>query len=158
MSDQVTNTDIAEILFQYAELLEIDGADPFRVQAYETAALSVQNRPDPIADAIDKGVDISRETDIGPRLKAAIEEIVQTGEFIQLIALEESMSPDIVALSHIPGIGAKKVQLLLDRLAPFHFDKLKDRAKSGQLKNLPGIGPKTEQAVIDYFSSIVVEN
>lgn len=155
MSDQVTNTEIAEILFQYAELLEIDGADPFRVQAYEAAALSVQNRSDPIAEAIDNGADISRETGIGSHLKAVIEEIVQTGEFIQLIALEESMSPDIVALSHIPGIGAKKVQVLLDRLAPFHFDKLKHTAKSGVLKNLPGIGPKTEQAINDYFSSAV---
>ncbi|MEP3655640.1 MAG: hypothetical protein ABJO36_12155 [Litorimonas sp.] len=153
MKDRITNTEISDILYQFAELLEIDGADKFRIRAYEDAALAIKNRVNSIAGDVENGIDISQFPKIGSHIQDAIEEIVSTGEFIQLIALEQSMSPQIVTLSHIPGIGAKKVQLLLDILTPFSLKKVIEMANLGLLKSLPGIGPKTELAIKTFFEN-----
>lgn len=154
MSSSISNKEIADILYQYAELLEIDGANQFRVIAYEDAARTVMNRSTSLAKEVGEGADISLISNIGSHLKGVIEEIINTGEFIQLIALEQSMSPQIVALSHIPGIGVKKVQAITEFLAPFDFKKLQDMANAGTLKTLPGIGPKTENSILNFFNDL----
>jgi len=98
MSTYVTNKDIADILFNVAELLEVDEANMFRVNAYTNAALTVLNCSEPMAKKITRGDDLSTLPSIGQDISRSIEEIVSTGELTVLEELEHTLPPQIVEL------------------------------------------------------------
>jgi DNA polymerase (family 10) len=82
------NTDIAEILNQFADLLEIDGANPFRVRAYRNAARTMASLAQSAEAMLGEGKDFSELPGIGKDLAHKIEEIVRTGSLSQLKELE----------------------------------------------------------------------
>lgn len=148
----ITNSDIAEILFQVAEYLEIEKASNFKINAYKNAAVTVQNEPAQMSDLLERGADLTKMRSIGKTIADDIEEIVRTGHLSKLQALELSLSPQIVELATIPGIGARKLQVIFEYLAPFDIEKLKLAANSGELSKFPGIGVKTQQVIKDHYA------
>lgn len=152
MVSYVTNKDLADTLFNVAELLEIDEANRFRVSAYRNAALTVLNAGEPLAIKLDRGEDLSCLPNIGEELSAAIVEILRTGELSILEELEQTLPPQLVELSHIPGLGAKRVKIIRQYYQPLTADILKLAAKRGDLARLPGIGPKTQEAIKVHYA------
>jgi len=80
----VLNTDIADIFNKMADLLDIQGANPFRIRAYRNAARNFSNLPRNMSDMIEEGTDLTDLPGIGKDLAEKIREIVKTGSLSQI--------------------------------------------------------------------------
>jgi DNA polymerase (family 10) len=139
-----TNADYAAKLDALATLLELAEANPYSVRAYRRAAEVVRESPVPVAELVRSGRarDLSG---VGPSIEARLRELVETGELHELKELEERMSPDLVGLGRMLGISAKRSAQISEALGVRTLDELREAAAAGRLREVPGIGPKTEQ-------------
>jgi DNA polymerase (family 10) len=105
-SMSVRNAEIAEIFDRMAALLEIQGANPFRVRAYRNAARTVGDLPRSVGDMLAEEEDLSKLPGIGKDLSGKIAEIVATGHLTALKELEKEVPAGLVDLTLLPGLGA----------------------------------------------------
>jgi len=143
----IHNTEIAKIFQRYATLLEINGANRFRVLAYRNAARTVEDQPQDIAIMIRDGKDLSELPGIGKDLAGKIKEIVETGGLRDFEKLKRRVPENLADVTALPGLGPKRVRVLHERLRIDNLEDLKRAAKAGKLRNLPGFGAKTEEKV-----------
>lgn len=144
----VTNSEIAEILNRIAELLELEGANPFRVRAYRNAARTVTGLSRSVGSMLAEGADLSELPGIGKDLAAKIAEIAETGHLRFLDEIEARTPPGLAKLLGVPGLGPKRVQALYTALGIDDLDKLAAAAKAGRLRRLPGFGAKSEAKIL----------
>ncbi len=107
----MTNDQIAGIFQQLADLLEIQGANPFRLRAYRNAARTIQSTADSFAQLVADGSDLTSYSGIGKDLAKQIAEIAETGQHPKLVELKEQIPDGVVDMLRIPGVGPKKVAL-----------------------------------------------
>ncbi len=138
----VTNKQIAAIFMEIADLLDIEGANPFRIRAYRNAARSIVSHPRSMAALVDEGFDLSTLRGIGKDLAGKITEIVQTGKLVFLQNLEKEVSPELEELIKIPGLGPKRVHLLHEILHINSLEELQKALDEGKVAQLSGFGPK----------------
>ena len=139
---RVTNRQIAEMFNEIADLIDIDGENPFRVRAYRNAARTILTYPRSMAELVEEGFDLSSLHGIGKELAKKITEIVQTGRLTYLEKLKRSHPPQLETLLKIPGLGPGRVRLLHELL---HINSVKDlehALESGKVQKVPGFGPK----------------
>ena len=153
----VHNADIAAVFEEIADLLEIQGANPFRVRAYRNAAREMESLGVPAAEMVAKGEDLTELPGIGEDLAAKIREIVETGTCKALEKLRRELPPTITELLKIPGLGPKRVRALYDRLRIKTVDQLAKAAQAGRIRALEGFGPKTEQAILEALAAHLSE-
>jgi len=144
----VHNRDIAEIFNQMADLLEIEGANQFRVRAYRNAARTIDNLPQSAADMVEEGRDLSELSGIGKDLAGKIAEIVETGELEQLEELKSRTPADLGEMMTIAGLGPKRVQTLHQELGINSLEDLKEAAEQEKIREVEGFGEKTEQKIL----------
>jgi DNA polymerase (family 10) len=144
----VHNADIARVFGQIADLLEIEGANPFRVRAYRNAARELEMLGVPAADMLARGEDLRELPGIGDDLAAKIAEIVATGSCKALEKLRHELPPTITQLLEIPRLGPKRVRALYEQLGVRTLEQLAEAARSGRIRALEGFGPKTEEAIL----------
>jgi DNA polymerase (family 10) len=145
----IHNADIAAIFEEIADLLEIQGANPFRVRAYRNAARTVGEFGRDLASMIAKGQELPKLPGIGEDLTRKIHEIATTGQSAFLERLHKELPATITELLHIPGLGPKKVKALYDQLRVDSLDDLRAAAQAGRIRALPGFGEKTEQHILE---------
>jgi DNA polymerase (family 10) len=144
------NADIARQFEDLAELLELEGANPFRVRAYRNAARTIETSPQSIAEVVaDPNHDLTELPGIGKDLAEKIETIVRTGSLPQLEEVRAKFHPDVVKMLRIPGIGPKKVAALIDQLHVRTLVDLRAAAEAGKIADLKGFGKKTEQIILE---------
>jgi DNA polymerase (family 10) len=143
----VHNADIAAIFEEIADLLEIQGENPFRIRAYRNAARQMEAMGTPAADMVARGEDLTELPGIGDDLAAKIREIVETGKCKALEKLHKQLPPTISALLKIPGLGPKRVKTLYQQLDIMTLDQLKRAARDGRIRELAGFGEKTEATI-----------
>lgn len=153
----VKNTNIAEIFNKIADLLEIDGENPFRVRAYRNAALTVENLSHDIASMVKNGEDLTKLPGIGHDLAEKIDNIINNKEIELLKKLEEKIPVDLTGLMHISGLGAKKVKKLYDALNIKNIDELAQAAEQKKIQKLPEFSEKTEKHFLEQISKIKKE-
>lgn len=144
----VHNADIAAIFEEIADLLEIEGENPFRVRAYRNAARQLLGMGVPVADMIAKGEDLTELPAIGDDLAAKIREIVAHGSCHALDKLRRKTSPTVTELLKIPGLGPRRVRTLYHELDVQTIEQLARAAHDGRIRELPGFGVKTEAAIL----------
>jgi DNA polymerase (family 10) len=144
----VQNAEIAAIFDQTAELLEIEGGNPFRARAYRRAARTIENLPHSVASLLAAGEDLSELPGIGKDLAAKIEGIVASGRFDVLQSLKRKLPGDLAAMATLPGLGPKRIKLLHDRLHIRTLEDLRQAAQAERLSELRGFGSKTEQKIL----------
>ena len=144
----VSNSDIARIFTRYATLLQIDGANPFRVRAYQNAARLIQGLPKSIADSLAERADLTELEGIGEDLAAKMREIVATGRLGKLEEIEKRMPAALVELTTLRGLGPKRVKLLYDTLKTRTLEDLERAARAGRIREIRGFGPKTEEKIL----------
>lgn len=143
------NTEIAHLFERFAVLLDIDGANPFRVRAYRNAARTIEGQSQSIETMLAEGADLSELPGIGKDLAHKIADIVETGRFHDLDVIEKRIPGELADLTEVPGLGPKRVKALFTTLKVKSFADLARAAKAGKLQTLPGFGPKIEKAVLD---------
>jgi len=144
----VHNTDIAEKFSRLAELLEIQGANPFRIRAYRKAAQTIESLPHSVASMLAEGADLSELPGIGEDLAAKIQEIVQTGHLSLLDQVSSQLPGQLAELAKIPSLGPKRVKLLYDTLGIQDLKGLAKAAQAGTIRQLHGFGPKIEEKIL----------
>jgi len=137
------NAEIARLLTDVADLLEISAGNPFKVRAYRNAARTVADHPDPVAELVSGGeFDLTDLPGIGGGIAKEITALVETGTLPQRQQLVATVPPGLLELLRIPGLGPKRVKLFHEQLKVNSARDLKDALEKGQLAKLPGIGPK----------------
>lgn len=144
----VHNADIARLFSLLADLLEIEGANPFRVRAYRNAARTIESLPHNVEAMVREGADLSELPGIGEDLAGKIKEIVETGRLTALEEVKARIPASLADLIAIPGLGPKRVNVLYRELGITDFDGLARAAKAGQLRTLPGFGAKIEEKIL----------
>ncbi len=145
----VQNSDISNIFHKVADLLEIEGANPFRVRAYRNASRAVSSLPRNVSDMIDSGEDLTKLPGIGKDLAGKIEEIAETGNLAQLEELEGKTPPGLSQLMKVEGLGPKRVKALNRHLGVTSLEELEKAAREEKIRDLEGFGEKTEQAILE---------
>jgi DNA polymerase (family 10) len=145
----IHNHDIAEIFEKVADLLEIEGANPFRVRAYRNAARVVSGLTQSLVDLAARSEDLIRLPGVGQDLAGKIQEIIKTGDLGLLKELEARTPPALALLMNVAGLGPKRVHILHEKLGITTTEDLKAAAQAGKIKELKGFGPKIEQQVLE---------
>ena len=155
----MSNADVARFLVNLADLLEIQGANPFRVRAHRGAARTIETLTEPISRLVEDPDRSPQDlSGIGKDLSEKVETIVLTGRLPQLDELgrldqldelREQVPAEVVAMLRIPGLGPKKVGVLFKDLGLESLDALEMAASEGEIAALKGFGEKTEQSILE---------
>ncbi|MDX1489146.1 MAG: DNA polymerase/3'-5' exonuclease PolX [Acidiferrobacterales bacterium] len=143
----IHNSDIAAIFDEIADLLEIEGANPFRVRAYRNAARTVQGLGRDAAALVEQEFDLTRLPGIGKDLASKIDEIVRTGRCEELTKLHNRTPAALSVLLKIPGLGPRRVAILHKELGINTPKQLLRAVRQGRIRELEGFGVKTEQRI-----------
>ena len=144
----VHNADVAVLFDRLADLLEIQGANPFRVRAYRNAARTVGGLPRSVAAMVVEGADLSELPGIGKDLAGKIGEIVETGHLALLDETEKTVPRDLIELLALPGLGPKRVQRLHEELSIDTVGELRRAAETGKIAKLRGFSSEFERKIL----------
>lgn len=144
----VHNADIAGMLSRLADLLEIEGANRFRVRAYRTAARAIEGLPHSVATLVEEEKDLTELPGIGEDLAAKLKEIVETGHLPLLDEVTARTPGELADLANLPGLGPKRVKILYDQLHIQTLEDLAQAAQAGKVRELAGFGKKTEDKIL----------
>lgn len=144
----IHNADVAAQFNRMADLLEIEGANPFRVRAYRRAAQTIEDLPSSLMKMVEEGADLCELPGIGEDLAGKIREICATGHSAALEAVEARTPSTLAALTSIPGLGPKRVQLMHERLGINSLEDLEAAARTGKLRDLPRFGEALERKIV----------
>ncbi|HET9022937.1 MAG TPA: helix-hairpin-helix domain-containing protein [Burkholderiaceae bacterium] len=143
-----TNARIAAVFEEIADLLEVQGENPFRIRAYRNAARMVNQQGPPFAERAARGEALGKLFGVGADLDAKIHEIARTGNCELLQQLRRAAPRGTTSLLRIPGLGPKRVRALAERLDIHTPVQLRQAAQSGRMEALRGFGPKTTSHVL----------
>jgi DNA polymerase (family 10) len=144
----VHNAEIAQIFNDYADLLEIQGANQFRVRAYRTAARNIADLSQSLADMVARGEDLEELPGIGKDLAAKVADIVTSGRLPHLEELEKEVPAGLLDLTRLAGLGPKRIGALYQKLGITSLEQLEAAVREQRIRELPGFGAKTEQAIL----------
>jgi len=145
----ITNSEVADIFTEVSDLLEIEGANEFRVRAYRDAARTISGLPRSVREMLADGEDLTELPGIGDDLAGKIEEIVETGSLEQLVEIRARTPPSLGKMLNIAGLGPKRVQTIHNELGVVTLDELQEAAQTGQIRELHGLGPKIEEKILE---------
>ena len=139
---------IVQAFERIADLMEIDGADKFRINSYRRAARTLKDCTEDIAVLAAEG----RLTDlsgIGKGTAQRIAQFIDTGHVDVLDELEAKLPEGLPDLLDIPGMGPKKVALIYEKLDVRGVEDLKRVIASGELAELPGLGAASVKKIAE---------
>jgi len=149
----VHNADVAAVFEEIADLLEIEGSNPFRIRAYRNAARTLRDLPRDVGAMLGEGEDLTELPGIGEDLAAKIKEVVETGTAAMLEQHRKKVPKTLTELLRIPGIGPKRVKALYHDLGIRTLDQLQKAAQDGLVRSLHGFGGKTERYILDQLKA-----
>jgi DNA polymerase (family 10) len=141
------NTDVAEQFDLLADLLELEGAESFRVLAYRRAATRMRETSGSVAQLALDGR--AKELQgIGKTIEEKIVQIVEQGEIEALTKRKAGIPPEVVLFMRLPGLGPKTAARIWRELGVSTLDELKSAAEAERLRTLPGLGAKSEEKIL----------
>ncbi|MEO8505706.1 MAG: helix-hairpin-helix domain-containing protein [Acidobacteriota bacterium] len=147
------NTDIARTLATVADLLEIQGANPFRIRAYRNAVHTIQDETSALAARVEKGEKLTDLPGIGKDISGQIVEMVTTGKSSLLAELGAEIPLSIIEITRIPGLGPKKAKKLWQELGVTSATELEVAVRAGRLETVEGFGEKSAQKILEALES-----
>src|SRR5580700_9403263 len=139
------NRDIAKILHETAQLLEIDGAIIGRYRSYEKVAELLSSMPERIEDLAKDEEKLTELPGVGEGMAEHIREILKTGDYSLRQKLLKKYPPTILELLELQSLGPKKAALLWKKFKVATVDGLEKLAREGKLRDVEGFGEKSEQ-------------
>jgi DNA polymerase (family 10) len=144
----VDNSEIADRLETFAMMLELVEANPYTARAYRRAAETIRGAAVPVADLVRRNR-VRELRGVGSGIEARLRELVETGEIAELSELERELSPDLVGLGRYLGLSARRSIQLARSLGVRTAEELREAAAAGRLRDVPGIGAKTEAQLLE---------
>ncbi len=139
--------EVARILIECGEILEISGAGPFVVRAYANGARALESWQGDLESLVKAG-EVTSIRGIGKGLAALIEELVVDGESEVEAEIRELVPESLLELLRIPGLGPKKVRAIYENLDIVTIAELESACNEQQIRELAGFGERTEQTII----------
>lgn len=139
--------EIIETLREMAMLLELEGANPFKIRAFENACRSLETFSEDL-DALVQAKQLQTLPGIGKGISADIEELVTTGQIKAFEELKNKFPETLFELLKIPNVGPKKVKALYDKLDIKSIGELEYACLENRLVTLPGFGEKTQAKIL----------
>jgi DNA polymerase (family 10) len=146
-----SNAQLADQFELLADMLELDGADAFRLTAYRRAATRIRESAVPVAQLALDGK-ATRLSGIGTTIQNKIIEFSETGDLSAIAKLRDKLPAGLVEVMHVPGLGPKTARKLHSELGVQSAEDLRSAAENGLLAGLPGLGPKTEEKILKALS------
>ncbi len=139
----MTKAQIAEVLEQIATLLELKDENPFKIRAYANAARAIDAWGGNLSDLQDEEA-LKKMPGIGKAIAGKVKELATTGSLKYLDELRGEFPATLLELFNIPGLGAKKIKALYERLDVSSIEQLQQACQSGRVAALPGFGETTQ--------------
>jgi DNA polymerase (family X) len=142
------NKAIANVLYETADLLEIDGQDSFRIRSYRNAAQAIENFSHPIKNLIEDPKQILAIPGIGKSMLKNLQELLTVGKLSLQTELLAKYHPSMLQLLRIQGLGPKTIKLIWDAFQVCDIDGVDKLAREGKIRELPRMGEKHEAKLI----------
>jgi DNA polymerase (family X) len=148
------NKAIAGILYETADLQEIDGQDSFRIRSYRNAAQAIENSPQQMKGIIADPAQVLAIPGIGKKMLLNLQELLQDGKLTAHAELLKKYHPSMLQLLKIQGLGPKTIALIWSAYHVSDVDGVEKLAREGKIRELPRMGEKHEakllKAIEDY--------
>jgi DNA polymerase (family X) len=142
------NKAIANVLYETADLLEIDGQDSFRIRSYRNAAQAIENHSQQIKEIIGDPKQVLAIPGIGKGMLNNLQELFNTGKLTVQAELLEKYHPSMLQLLKIQGLGPKTIALIWSAYKVSDVDGVDKLAREGKIRELPRMGEKHEAKLI----------
>lgn len=146
---KVKNSEIASLFRKIADLLDLKEENPFKVRAYQRAALLIESLPEPLYDI--HGSEDRKLTDlqgIGKDLAAKIEELLETGRLAYFEKLKKEVPISLTEILQLEGVGPRKASALYRELGVETVDQLEEAIRAGSVETLEGFARKTAEKIL----------
>ncbi len=148
------NHEVAKLLSETADLMEIDGQNSFRTRSYRNAVLSIENLTERLEEILSEpDRKLTDLPSVGKGMADHIEEICRTGKLKLREDLLGRYSPVALEMLNIQGFGPKGVALILSHFKVTTLNEVEDLARNGKLRDLPRMGEKFEQKILKAIES-----
>jgi DNA polymerase (family 10) len=144
----VENIEIASVLDELGDLLEIRGSNPFRIRAYRNAVRTVRGLTQSLESMVAAEEDLTELPAVGKDMSAHIVELIDTGVLTRLEELAEEIPRSLVNLVKLDGVGPKKAKKLWESLDVKTVDELEDALNAGKVQELEGFGATSVQKIL----------
>lgn len=145
----MTNAQIADVFDQVADLLEFQGANPFRVRAYRAGSRAIRDLQAAVSSILaDETQALTDVPGIGKDLAAKCQTLVDTGSLPALEELKAKIPESVMAILRVPGLGPKKAAVLHKELGIDNLDQLAAACNEQRVRDLKGFGAKTEATIL----------
>ncbi len=142
------NKALAGILYETADLLEIDGQDSFRIRSYRNAAEAIEANPQQISDLIGEPKKVLEISGIGKGMLANLQEMLKEGRLSLHAQMLEKYRPSMLELLKIQGLGPKTIALIWSAYKVSDLEGVATLAREGKIQELPRMGAKQEQKLL----------
>jgi len=142
------NKALAGILYETADLLEIDGQDSFRIRSYRNAAEAIEANPQQISDLIGDPKQVLAIPGIGKGMLQNLQEMLKDGRLSLHAQMLEKYRPSMLELLKIQGLGPKTIALIWSAYKVSDVDGVEKLAREGKIQELPRMGAKHEQKLL----------
>ena len=141
------NLDVARTLTTLADLLEIQGASPFRIRAYRNAVATINSLTRTLQSMVEINEDLTALPGVGTSVAKHITELLETGRITRLEEVSAQIPITLVELVRLDGVGPKKARKLFDELNVETVDDLEAELDAGTVQQLDGFGVKSAQKI-----------
>ena len=137
----------ADFVEEYATLLELSGASPFRVRAYANAVRALETLTSPLDELLAAGT-LTEVKGIGDSVAELVAELADTGTAQAYEKLRAATPEGLLDMLRVPGLGPRKIVAIRKALGIETLDALEQACRTGQLSALKGFGSKTQATIL----------
>jgi DNA polymerase (family X) len=141
------NSDVARLLEEIGDLLEIKGEQTFRVNAYRSAGRKIEGLRESIESLHVEGK-LRTIQGVGPALAQKIGEFLDTGRLEYIEKLRAEVPSGVAELLKVPGLGPRTARQIYDAIGVQSLAELEMAARAGKLRDIPGLGARTEERIL----------
>ena len=145
---RISNREIARILAEIADLLEIKGENSFRIRSYRVSSETIAHHGQELAEMVEQGLELRSLDGVGAGIAAKIREIVLTGDCASRRELLVEVPEGLLELLQLPGLGPRGVAMLWQKLGVRSADDLLAAISDGRFRSLPGMKEKKEARIL----------
>jgi DNA polymerase (family 10) len=142
------NAEVAKVLAELADLMELTGGNPYKVRAYRQAAQVIDTLPGPVSELWRRG-ELTSISSIGERIADRVGHLLETGTLADRDELASRVPPGVVELLSVEGVGPKTVAAAWRTLGVTDVDALEQACRTGRLSELPRVGERRAQAILE---------
>ena len=142
------NKAIANIFYEIADLMEINGDDSFRIRSYRRAAEALEGLPEQVSTMVDEPKKLLEIPGIGKGMAANIQELCGGGKLAVHQELIKKYHPSMLELLKVQGLGPKTIALLWSAFQVSDVAGVEKLAREGKLRELPRLSEKSEQKIL----------